>query len=125
MTEGNSLAQYGHQVAQKYRSTTRPVSSRRLTIWPSTVGSEAAGGLWPPRGTTWKFTSRVSTDSAPAVVADRASATTAATSRLRIRWLTMSSIFPANVASVRQDIPPDACRAHHDDRQEQELESLP
>ena len=35
MSEGNSLVQYGHHVAQKYRSAGRPARSASVTRLPS------------------------------------------------------------------------------------------
>ncbi len=44
MVEGNSLAQYGHQVAQKYKSTGRPRSSRSVSVRPPSRRATARGG---------------------------------------------------------------------------------
>src|SRR5215475_673615 len=54
MVEGNSLVQYGHQVAQKYRSTTWPLNWASETFVPSSPGSSNAGAVCPASGAGWR-----------------------------------------------------------------------
>src|SRR6185436_478879 len=68
MIEGNSLVQYGHQVAQKYSMTGRPRCSASDTFLPSEYRSSSkAGGTWPSSGTSCRSNSRSSSTLSAAI----------------------------------------------------------
>jgi hypothetical protein len=60
MVEGNSLAQYGQVLSQKYSITARPRTSSSETGLPPSAASLNGAGRWSPSGVTWNAESRSS-----------------------------------------------------------------
>src|ERR1700741_3201873 len=84
MVEGNSLAQYGQVLSQKYSITARPRTSSSETGLPPSAASLNGAGRWSPSGVTWNAESRSSRLSL-AAAGSRATATrTSAPASLRL-----------------------------------------